>query len=78
MNMGDMLVKHGDWRTGIKIYNNAKLSKTYSTWPYHDMLETRIKNAEQNVDNFKNANLHGRDKTIMFSSGYGCAACHQK
>lgn len=78
MNMGDMLVKRGDWRTGIKIYNNAKLSKTYTTWPYRDMLEARIKNAEQNVANFRNPNLRGRDKNIMFSSGYGCVACHQQ
>lgn len=77
MNMGDMLVKRGDWRTGVKIYNNAKLSKTYSTWPYRSMLETRIKNAEQNVANFRNTSLRGRDKVIMFNSGHGCTACHQ-
>ncbi|HTM63096.1 MAG TPA: hypothetical protein VL360_01190 [Gammaproteobacteria bacterium] len=78
MNMGDMLVKQGDWRTAVKIYKNAKLSKTYSSWPYRDMLESRIKNAEHNVANFRNAALRGRDKVIMFNSGYGCAACHQK
>ena len=41
LNMGDMLVKQGDWKTAIKIYNNAKLSKDYCTWPYRGMLERR-------------------------------------
>lgn len=77
MNMGDMLVKSGDWKTGVKIYNNAKLSKTYSSWPYRDMLEKRIANAEENVKYFNETKQMLRDKSIMFNSGYGCAACHQ-
>ena len=43
MNIGDMLVKSGDWQTAIKIYNNAKLSKTYSAWPYRKMLSFSAK-----------------------------------
>ena len=31
LNMGDMLVKSGDWQTGQKIYANAKLSRDYAT-----------------------------------------------
>jgi hypothetical protein len=77
MNMGDMLVKSGDWKTGIKIYQNAKLDKNYSTWPYRDLLEHRIKNAQQNVRNFQKT-LRNPDKSVMFNSGYGCVACHQR
>ncbi len=28
LNMGDMLVKNGEWQRGVQIYNNAKLSRT--------------------------------------------------
>ncbi len=49
MNMGDMLVKQGNWQTAIKIYNNTKLSKTYSDWKYKETLEKRIINAKSNV-----------------------------
>lgn len=77
MNMGDMLVKQGDWQTAIKIYNNAKLSRTYASWPYRAMLEERISQAKNNVSYFNDLKIHTRDKTIMFNSGYGCVVCHQ-
>lgn len=76
MNMGDMLVKSGDPQTAVTIYKNAKLSKSYLTWPYKEMLEKRILNARTNENNFKHTSSNP-DKTIMFSSGYGCVACHQ-
>lgn len=78
LNMGDMLVKKGDWQTAIKIYNNAKLSKTYTAWPYRTMLERRIQNAEKNATYFQHKNGNTRDTKILFDSGNGCAACHQK
>ncbi len=77
LNMGDMLTKQGNWQTAIKIYNNAKLSKTYSTWPYRNMLERRIQNVKKNVGYFQQKNAHSADKAILFNSGNGCAACHQ-
>jgi hypothetical protein len=77
MNMGDMLVKSGDWQTAIKIYENAKLDVDYKHWPFHKMLEKRVENAKQNVANFQK-NYISPDKTIMFNSGYGCMACHQR
>ncbi len=77
MNMGDMLVKSGDWQRGILIYQNAKLAKNYSTWPYHDMLEKRIIHAQENVSYFQK-NTSDPDRTIMFNSGHGCMACHQQ
>lgn len=77
MNMGDMLVKSGDVATGIKIYKNAKLSKNFIQWPYKEMLEKRILNAEANVRYF-NQESTNPDRAILFNSGYGCVACHQK
>lgn len=76
MNMGDMLVKAGDWKTAIIIYKNARLSKTYQQWPYRLMLEKRIHHAQQNIRYFNTENTD-RDKAVMFDSGYGCVACHQ-
>ena len=75
MNMGDMLVKSGDWKKAIIIYNNAKIAKNYSTWPYREELEHKIKNAQTNVKSYQ-LTSQTPDKTIMFNSGYGCMACH--
>jgi len=74
LNMGDMLVKQGDWQTGIKIYQNAKLSKNYAAWPYRGMLENRIKNAKKNVIYFREKTSH---TAVLFNSGRGCVVCHQ-
>ncbi len=78
MNMGDMLVKQGNWPTAIKIYKNARLSKNYQSWPYRHMLEKRIQHARENVKYFQENNQHAADKVIMFNSGYGCVVCHQQ
>ncbi|QLH44046.1 MAG: hypothetical protein HWD59_07665 [Coxiellaceae bacterium] len=81
LNMGDMLVKQGDWQTAIKIYNNAKLSPHYSQWPYKDILQTRITNAKTNVEKFNQSTpltAMPPRPTIMFNSRFSCMACHQE
>jgi tetratricopeptide (TPR) repeat protein len=78
LNMGDMLVKSGDWQTAIKIYNNAKLADNYSTWPYGQLLENRILHAKENIENFRRDSISTPDKTILFNSGDGCMVCHQQ
>mgnify|MGYP003684908201 FL=1 len=81
MNMGDLLVKKGQPDLAKKIYNNAKLSKTYKSWPFKKNLEERIKNAESNVSHFKktlSAGDHASHPVIMFNTTYSCMACHQK
>lgn len=77
LNMGDMLVKQGDWQTGVKIYKNAQLSKGYSTWPYRKMLEEHLKHAQENVAYFNKDKQQSPGRSILFNSGNGCAACHQ-
>jgi hypothetical protein len=52
LNMGDMLVKSGDWRTAQILYRNAKLSPTFAAWPFTQVLEQRIVAAESNVAAF--------------------------
>lgn len=75
LNMGDMLVKSGDWQTAILIYQNAKLAKNYASWPFREMLEQRILSAQQNVTYFQDSKEIKH--TILFNSGHGCTVCHQ-
>lgn len=78
LNMGDMLVKSGDWQTAQKIYANARLSSTYDSWLYKDSLEQRILEAEQNVVLLNEApGPSGRpDKPVMFQTEFACMSCH--
>lgn len=73
-----MLVKSGDWQTGVIIYKNARLVRNYSSWPFREMLEKRIKNARENVRYFRENASKNPDRAVMFNSGYGCMACHQQ
>ncbi|HUL04083.1 MAG TPA: hypothetical protein VLV16_12725 [Gemmatimonadales bacterium] len=77
LNMGDMLVKSGDWRTAQQVYAYAKLLPEYPTWPYRELLAARLRDAEANV-----ARFNGRDpdrKTgMMGRSVFACMACHQQ
>ena len=72
LNMGDMVVKSGDWRAAQKVYTLAKGVDAYSEWPFREVLETRIREAEHNVPLFRAEN-----GPIMFRSKFACSACHQ-
>jgi hypothetical protein len=78
MNMGDMLVKAGDWQAAKAIYANARLSATYATWAYKAELEARLESAKDNVAAFNALTPPppGRP-TLMIRSAYSCMACHQ-
>jgi hypothetical protein len=77
LNMGDMLVKSGDWQTAQRIYANAKLSRTYASWKYQGVLEERVNHAQANV-----ALLNSTDGTpkvrMMINSEFSCMGCHQQ
>jgi hypothetical protein len=76
LNMGDMLVKSGDWRTGVKLYRNARLSREYAKWKFRPVLEDRIAHAQENVVRF---NAKGPDRDgLMINSAFACMACHQE
>jgi hypothetical protein len=78
LNMGDMLVKSGDWQTARKIYATAKLSPDYGSWKFRGVLEERIKDAESNLPVF-NAQESLADKKMgrmMANSEFACMACH--
>jgi hypothetical protein len=71
LNMGDMLVKSGDWQVAQKIYALAKLSPDYPKWKFAPLLEERIGNAQSNIAPFAS------NKGIMINSKVSCMACHQ-
>jgi hypothetical protein len=73
LNMGDMLVKAGDWQTAQKIYANAKLSKTYASWKYQSALDERIARAQENVAAFNSTG----GTPIMINSELACMGCHR-
>ncbi|HZP23443.1 MAG TPA: hypothetical protein VFB04_08350 [Terriglobales bacterium] len=75
LNMGDMLVKAGDWQTARSIYANAKLSPDYRSWPFAPVLEERIRNAQANVGGFRDPN---GTEAIMLKSKFACMGCHQR
>jgi hypothetical protein len=80
LNMGDMLVKSGDWSTAQKIYANARLSSTYANWKYRAVLESRIEQAQANVAAF-NAPTTAKaasDAVMMVQSRFACMGCHQQ
>ena len=79
LNMGDMLVKAGDWATAQKVYANAKLSSTYPSWKYRAVLDTRIEQAQANVAAFSAPSGKGAgDAVVMVQSRFACMGCHQQ
>jgi hypothetical protein len=78
LNMGDMLVKAGSPETARTIYANARLSRTYDTWPYREVLEERIRNADANVLTFRYPTAGAKTETVMVTSSFACVACHQR
>jgi hypothetical protein len=77
LNMGDMLVKSGDWQTARKVYANARLTREYATWKYAGVLDARIAQAQENVASFNGA-AGAPVRPIMINSAYACSACHQQ
>jgi hypothetical protein len=90
LNMGDMIVKQGDPVTARRVYANAKLSKTFEAWPFKQVLEDRIAQADENVVLFRRVlddrtaqadpkgQLVEKTRTMMISSTFACMACHQQ
>jgi hypothetical protein len=79
-NLGDMLVKAGDWQTARKVYANAMQSPDFARWPFAADLQQRIDHAQDNVAAFNGPGA-GRGKPgpqMMANSNAACMACHQR
>lgn len=72
LHNGDVLVKNGQPEVAIVMYENAKLSRTYGSWTYRDVLEERIASAPARARRF------GSDGSgeMMVSSSFACTGCH--
>lgn len=81
MSYGDLLVKNGDWEKAIPIYELAKYAPDYNHWPYREILDKRIKNAQSNVVKFRKSadkdDFIGLDDAVMVQTAMACRACHQ-
>jgi len=78
LHFGDMLVKAGDPTRAVTMYQNARLSADFATWPYRDALERRIADAAANVEAFRSADPPASGATMMVRSRYACMGCHQQ
>jgi hypothetical protein len=79
LNMGDMLVKAGEWQKAQIVYANAKLSPTYGQWKFRDVLERRVTDAQANVEVFNGTRRpDSRRGLMMLGSPFACMACHQE
>jgi hypothetical protein len=78
LNMGDMLVRAGDWQRAQLIYADAKLFPGWRTWPYAALLEERIRSAHANVARFRDSEHDPDPRTgYMNTSALSCMGCHQ-
>lgn len=78
LNLGDMLVKSGDWQDAQKAYRNAQRHPAYASWTFRNVLEQRIEQAEANVALFNQADNQNKKGTSrpMIASEFACVACH--
>jgi hypothetical protein len=74
LHMGDLLVKKGDVDAGRGIYGLAKLSPSYSSWPYGEILDKRIATAPERAAAFAAGTKPQPE--MMFQSPYACVGCH--
>ncbi len=78
LNMGDMLVKQGDPAKARKVYAQARLAREYPSWPYRDVLDRRIAQAEENVAYFRADPPRDAERRMMGQSAFSCMGCHQE
>lgn len=82
LNMGDMLVKNGDWKKAQEIYALIKQVPQYESWDYHELLETRILNAKENVNKFRapldNTKIYHDNDVMFINTSISCMGCHKK
>jgi len=73
LESGDLLVKNGEPAVAIRMYENARLSRSYARWPYQGALEARIQTARARAERFR-ATGEGE---MMVASPLSCTGCHE-
>lgn len=81
IHFGDILIKSGDLKKGLMMYQNAKSVPEYESYPYKEVVELRIKNAQENLQRFNQAieiSNGNSNNVLMINSKISCMGCHQK
>ncbi|CAM1367659.1 conserved hypothetical protein [Tenacibaculum litopenaei] len=81
LNLGDMLVKNQQWKKAIEIYRIPQQLPSYSRWPFREVLEKRINNAQKNTRNFIiktiDSSTNNTETTLLINTKISCVVCHQ-
>jgi hypothetical protein len=75
LNLGNGLVKAGDIDAARIIYANAKYSKTYTSWPYRQVLEA-IAASDLNARAALYADADPSNDPPLGVPNRGCVYCH--
>ena len=77
LNFGDMLARARDRPNARAMYEAARLSETYSQWPWREVLERRLAHLDELPDRLERAAADEREWTPMVKSAFACSGCHQ-
>ena len=59
------------------VYRSAMTSPTYDRWPFKNVLEQRLADADQNAAAYKDADPWN-DPAVWAGAGKVCSGCHQQ
>ncbi|MEK9604077.1 MAG: hypothetical protein VW127_06615 [Flavobacteriaceae bacterium] len=74
----DMLVKKGELELATRAYDALKITSTFNTWPYKDLITLRQVNLTENIQHFRSYDELGRQPSVVAGSKISCMVCHQK
>ena len=74
---GDLLVKTGDAQRAKTVYQQARVSSTYDSWPFRTLLEERVRTADARAAQFASADK-GNTPEMIGTSAHTCAVCHAR
>ncbi len=76
LHFGDVLVKQGRADAAKIMYQQAKISPSYSTYPFKNILERNLQNADARAKAFQNPDVSQQPEMTNASSAQ-CMMCHQ-
>jgi hypothetical protein len=77
LHNGDLLVKAGQPAAAKLMYENARLEPSFAEWSFRELLEQRIRTAEERARAFAGSDPHGWPE-MMVASRASCTGCHQR
>jgi len=77
LHNGDMLVKAGDPARAKLMYANARIVPSFSSWAFRELLEERIRTADERARAFAAPDPKAWPE-MMVNSRAACTGCHQR